>query len=182
MEGRDEVSAVRRRRVVGVMGSGRRAWAERADVVGRTLAGLGVHLLTGGGGGAMAAVSRAFAETPGREGLVLGVLPATADDPAASPPGYPNRWVEVAVRTHLPWSGRRGTEPLSRNHVNVLTADAVVVLPGSEGTRSEVELARRYGRPLVAFLDEDEMPGLPAEVPQTTDRVRLREILVAALR
>ncbi len=68
-----------------------------------------------------------------------------------SPPGYPNPWVELAVRTHLPFSGASGTGPDSRNHINVLSTDAVVALPGSAGTRSEIELALGYGRPLVLF-------------------------------
>ena len=28
--------------------------------------------------------------------------------------GYPNQWVEIPVLTHLPLSGERGTEPMSR--------------------------------------------------------------------
>jgi hypothetical protein len=31
----------------------------------------------------------------------------------------------------------------------------VIALPGSAGTRTEVELALRYGRPLIAFLGRD---------------------------
>ena len=115
----------------------------------------------------MEAVCRAFCETPGRQGLVLGVLPAAADDPRCSPPpGYPNPWVELAVQTHLPLSGPRGLEALSRNHINVLTCDVLVALAGGEGTLSELLLAVRYGRPVVAFLDSpQELPRLPSEVP-----------------
>lgn len=102
---------VLRRPVVGVMGSGRAAPGERAAALGRWLAEAGVHLLTGGGAGAMAAVARAFVETPGRSGLSVGVLPASEGDPAAPPPGYPNPWVELVVRTHLPLRGARGAEP-----------------------------------------------------------------------
>jgi uncharacterized protein (TIGR00725 family) len=156
-----------RLRVVGVLGSGEEAHAERAEPLGRWLAGLGVHLLTGGGGGVMEAASRAFAAVPGRRGLVLGILPAAPDDPARPRAGYPNPWVEVAVRTHLPETGARGADPLSRNHLNVLTADVLVALPGGAGTASEVELALRYGRPLVAFVrDAAEIPGLPAAAPR----------------
>ena len=64
--------------IVGVMGSGAEPHAERAAEVGRWLAAIGVHLLTGGGGGVMAAVARAFHETPERRGLVIGILPAEA--------------------------------------------------------------------------------------------------------
>ena len=44
---------------------------------------------------------------------------------------------------------------MSRNHLNVLTADAVVALPGGAGTRSEVELALEYRRPLMCWLGEN---------------------------
>ncbi len=67
------------------------------------------------------------------------------------PPGYPNRWVELAIYTHLPDSGSDGTLRSSRNHINVLTADAIVALPGREGTQSEMWLALEYGVPIVAF-------------------------------
>jgi len=139
--------AVRRRPIVGVMGSGTEPHEAAAAVLGRLLASRGVDLLTGGGRGVMASVSRAFAETPGRTGLVIGILPGDPEPP----PGYPNLWVEIVIRTHLPWSGDRGTDPRSRNHVNVLSSDAVIALPGGAGTRSELVLAGRYGRPAIAF-------------------------------
>jgi uncharacterized protein (TIGR00725 family) len=151
--------------VVGVLGSGSQPCAARAHRIGAWLAREGVHLLTGGGGGAMAEASRAFAEERGRAGLVLGVLPgAGSGGSGAAPRGYPNPWVEIAVRTHLPERGARGREPLSRNHVNVLTCDALIALPGGAGTASEVDLALAYGRPLVAWLEaREEIPGLAAE-------------------
>ena len=33
----------------------------------------------------------------------------------------------------------------------MLTSDVIIALPGSDGTRSEVELAIRYDRPVAAF-------------------------------
>ncbi len=74
--------------------------------------------------------------------------------------------VEIPVQTHLPLSGERGTEPLSRNHINVLTADVVVALSGDAGTLSEVQLALKYERPVIAFVESDQdIPGLPEDVP-----------------
>lgn len=142
--------------VVGVMGSGVRAHAELAAPLGRGLARMGVHLLTGGGGGVMACASRAFAEVGSRTGVVVGVLPGRVGGPvagASSPSGYPNPFVELAVRTHLAALGADGDSAASRNHVNVLSSDVVVALPGGEGTASEVVLALRYGRPLVLLGD-----------------------------
>ena len=138
------------------MGSGVRSHEDLAVPLGRRLARLGVHVLTGGGGGVMESVSRAFASVEGRAGLVIGVLPG----PEAVP-GYPNRWVEIAIRTHL---GRTEDDPGSRNHVNVLASDVVVALPGSAGTASEVALSVRYGRPLVLLGDLGRARGLPSRV------------------
>ncbi len=160
------VAGGRRRQVVGVMGSGVERHDALAGAVGTWIARQGFHLLTGGGEGVMAAVSEAFAAVPDRRGLVIGVLPNAEDDCGHSQPaGYPNRWVELAIRTHLPLSGTRGMSPLSRNHINVLTADVVVALPGGAGTSSEVRLAVQYARPCVAFVaDRSQIPGLPDEV------------------
>lgn len=159
-----------RRPVVGVMGSGSEPLEEalraRAAELGRWLAGAGVHLLTGGGGGVMSAVSQAFRAVQGRAGLVLGILPGSAG--GRPPPGYPNPWVELAVFTHLPLSGARGGEPLSRNHLNVLSSNVLVALPGGAGTASEVRLARRYGVPLVAWLEAGGELSLPADTPSAS--------------
>ena len=163
-------SGGRRRPVIGVMGSGVERHDTLAGAVGTWIARQGFHLLTGGGEGVMAAVSEAFAVVPDRRGLALGVLPNANDDPLCSQPaGYPNRWVELAIRTHLPLSGVRGLGPLSRNHINVLTADVVIALPGGAGTSSEVRLAAQYARPCVAFVtDRSQIPGLPDEVPSVS--------------
>jgi uncharacterized protein (TIGR00725 family) len=140
--------------VVGVMGSGSADGGRPAVELGRSLASLPVHLLTGGGGGVMTSVSRAFAEVPARRGLVLGVLPGDPGRGGAAPDGYPNQWVEVMVRTHLPARGEQGDDALSRNHINVLSSDVVIALAGGAGTRSEVELAARYGTPVAWFLPD----------------------------
>ena len=95
----------------------------------------------------------------------IGVLPCRDDDSGTPKDGYPNPWVEIAIPTHLPLSGIRGTEPMSRNHINVLAAQAVIALPGGPGTSSEVELAIRYRRPVIAFLERaDQLPGLSSSV------------------
>ena len=157
----------RRLPVVGVMGSGREPHTERARRVGEWIARSGYHLLTGGGAGVMAAVTEAFVGVEERRGIAIGILPAAGGDSAgAARPGYPNPWVEIAVRTHLHDVGVRGAGPASRNHLNVLTSDVVIVLPGSAGTASEARLAVRYGRPCIAWLaDRGDVPGLPEAVP-----------------
>lgn len=174
--------SVERLPIVGVMGSAREPHAQRAQVVGRWLAGEGVHLLTGGGPGVMSAVAEAFAKVPGRRGHVLGILPGGREG-AGPRPGYPNPWVEIAIATHLPLSGERGTEPLSRNHITVLSSDVVVALPGGAGTASEVSLALRYRRPLVAYLAaREQIEGLPAQARVESNFDEIKAFVRAQLR
>jgi RimJ/RimL family protein N-acetyltransferase/predicted Rossmann-fold nucleotide-binding protein len=149
-----------RKKVVLVAGDGKDSHHEKSELVGEWLAQGGFHLLTGGGGGVMAAVTRAFCESAGRTGLALGVIPGKVE-PVGSRTvyrtkgaAYPNESIEVAIFTHL-----CGTDPLSetsRNHINVLSADFVVGLPGGEGTHAELQLARRYGKPTVLFMSVGE--------------------------
>lgn len=164
--------------VVGVLGSGteeHRAWAEP---LGRRVAESGWHLLTGGGGGVMRAVAEAFVAVPGRRGLSLGVVRGEVVGGRYLPhAGSPNPAVEVPVFTHLPLSGERGTEPMSRNHVNVLTAHALVALPGGAGTVSEAVLAVRYGRPLILFGPSGRFASFPQELERTESLERVCEFL-----
>ena len=172
----------RRLPVVGVMGSGERAHADKAEAIGRWLATLEVHLLTGAGEGVMEAVSRAFQAVPDRAGLVVGIAPC-GDDRALPRPGYPNPFVELAILTHLPLSGVSGTDPLSRNHINVLSSNVLIALPGGSGTSSEAALAVRYGRPIVAFVDRrTDIPALPDEVPNASTLAEVKDFVRAALK
>lgn len=170
--------------VIGVMGSGREPHTERARRVGEWIAREGYHLLTGGGAGVMAAVTEAFVGVEHRRGLAIGILPAVAGGRAgAAPPGYPNPWVEIAVRTHLDRVGPDGAGPASRNHLNVLSSSVVIVLPGAEGTASEARLAVRYGRPCIAWLSErDDVPELPAAIPVESEFSAIETFVRAACR
>lgn len=150
--------------IIGVMGSGQAANADLAEPLGVWIAQQGYHLLTGGGQGNMLAVCEAFVRVPDRTGYCLGVLPA--DGTGRHPrEGYPNEYVELPIVTHL--SGRNA-HAQSRNHINVLTSDVLIALPGSAGTASEVQLAREYGRPVILFLGDaaagHSIQGLPADI------------------
>jgi uncharacterized protein (TIGR00725 family) len=179
----NKMVSIRRVPIVTVLGSGTDEYRPLSEAVGGMLARLGVHLLTGGGRGVMAAVSQAFAAVPERQGLIIGILPCREDAPGTPKEGYPNPWVEVVIPTHLPLSGERGTEPMSRNHINVLAAEVLVALPGGLGTASEVTLAVRYRKPVIAFLEAaSQLPGLPSSVPLTASIQDVEEFVRSALR
>jgi uncharacterized protein (TIGR00725 family) len=172
------------RATIGVMGSGTHEHDECARPLGALIASLGANLLTGGGGGVMRAVSRAYTGYRGARGVCIGVLPCASEhDRLSTKPGYPNEFVEIAVRTHLPFSGMRGEDDLSRNHINILSSDAIVALPGEAGTLSEIALAIRYGKPLVGFaLDARLLAAFPASVPRLPDLREVERFLRATLR
>jgi uncharacterized protein (TIGR00725 family) len=154
---------------IGVMGSGTDEHDDLARMVGETLADLGVNLLTGGGRGVMTAVSRAFTRHPNRRGICIGIIPCASESDRGSPKdGYPNEFVELAIYTHLPYSGAQGAHDLSRNHINVLSSAAIIALPGEAGTASEVGLALRYGKPVIAFSPD---PKLVERFPTAVRRV-----------
>jgi uncharacterized protein (TIGR00725 family) len=106
-----------------------------AHDVGRLAIEAGFRIATGGRGGVMEAAS-AGARTAAayREGDVLGILPGYD-------PGAANGFVDIAVPTGL---GE------ARNVVLVALADVVVVLGGGAGTMSEVAMAWKLGKPIVA--------------------------------
>jgi uncharacterized protein (TIGR00725 family) len=157
------------RSTVGVMGSGTLEHDESAAPIGALIAALGANLLTGGGPGVMRAVSRAFTRHGGERGICIGIIPCASEDDRRKPkPGYPNEFVELAIRTHLPRSGPQGTDDLSRNHINVLSSAAIVALPGEQGTMSEIALAIRYGKPIVAFSVD---PAAIARFPDGISRL-----------
>jgi uncharacterized protein (TIGR00725 family) len=154
---------------VGVIGSGIDEHDDLARAVGHLLARLGVNLLTGGGGGVMTAVSRAYVSQPRRDGICIGIIPCRSEQDRARPkPGYPNPFVELPIFTHLPRSGREGTDDLSRNHINILSCAAIVALPGEHGTVSEVLLAIRYRKPIVMYASD---PALVAQFPDSVERL-----------
>jgi len=169
--------------IIGVVGSGSEEHRDLAVPLGLWLGGQGVHLLTGAGQGVMATVSKAFAEASARQGLVLGIIPCIAEDrPEVPKQGYPNPWIEVPIRTHLHLSGPEGEHPRSRNHLIALTSNVLVALPGGAGTASEVRLALRYKKPVIAYLKaRDEIPDLPALVRWESDLNQVQAFIALEL-
>ncbi len=111
----------------------------------------------------MAATAKAFCSVENRKGLVVAVIPSSSPCSSSeereayeSPSGYPNPYSEVCIRTHLHLSGSMGKDIASRNHIIVLSADAVIALPGGPGTRSEIELTIEYKKSLVLISPNGE--------------------------
>jgi len=134
------------RPIVGVMGSGDdgdAALLALARDLGAAIAREGWVLLNGGRAtGVMDASAEGAA---GAGGLVIGVLPG--DDTHGA-----SRHLDIPIRTGL------GD---ARNAVNVLSSDVVIALKGGAGTLSEIALALKAGRPVIA-LDFDPGTGFAA--------------------
>ncbi|WP_426752961.1 molybdenum cofactor carrier protein [Myxococcus sp. Y35] len=173
----------RQRRIIGVFGSGKEDHAERVVPLVRWIAEAGFDLLTGAGSGVMRTAADAFVQVEGRHGISIGIVPGTVEGGEYKPrSGYPNPNVELAIYTHLPLSGEQGTDPLSRNHINVLTPHALVSLPGGAGTVAEAALALRYGKPVILYGPTDSFRRFPAELERTDSLERVAEFLRAAVR
>lgn len=173
--------------VVGVLGSGTDPSESQAGELGIWLGTLGVHLLTGGGGGVMESVSRGFCSVQGRKGLSIGIIPARRDagtgDYLGPKEGYPNPYVELPVQTHLHLSGNQGLDDLSRNHINILSSNLLIALAGGAGTSSEARLAVEvYHKPLIAYVDGRwKIPGLPERITVEPDFSRVKEFVLKTL-
>ncbi len=166
-------------RTAGVLGSGTDEHDDVARDVGELLARLEVNLLTGGGPGVMTSVSRAFVRSRRGRGICIGIIPCRSESERDVPKeGYPNEFVELPIYTHLPYSGTRGKDDLSRNHINVLSSDALIVLPGSHGTASEAALAIDYRKPVIAYSrDLQLMRDLPEQIKRVTTILEVEEFL-----
>ncbi len=167
-----------------MLGSGTDEHDEVAREIGALLARLEVNLLTGGGRGVMTSVSRAFIRNRLGRGISIGIIPCRGESERAVPKeGYPNEFVELAIYTHLPYSGIRGKDDLSRNHINVLSSDALIVLPGAHGTASEASLALDYGKPVIAYSHDPALVReLPAEIERATTVAEVEEFLRSAIK
>lgn len=108
------------------------SWYELAEEIGALVARRGCVLVNGGGTGTMVASAKGARKAGGN---TIGILPSGTRDDA-------NAYIEFAMPTgmgHL------------RNTVVVHSGDAVIALPGSWGTLSEIALARVWGKPVVAL-------------------------------
>ena len=123
---------------VAVVGSGEATGElyEKAREVGRLVAGRDGIVVCGGLSGVMEAAARGAAE---EGGVAIGILPAE-DRGRASP--------------YLTYSIPTGTGQ-ARNLAVVCSGDVIVAVGGEYGTLSEIGLALKVGRPVVALESWD---------------------------
>jgi uncharacterized protein (TIGR00725 family) len=114
---------------VSVIGSGAEH-EQRAEEIGRLLAGHDCVVVTGGLGEVMAAAARGAKKAGG---TTIGILPG--EDRAEA-----NEWIDHTVVTGIGHA---------RNLAVVASGDAVIAVGGSWGTLAEIGFARRLGRPVV---------------------------------
>lgn len=127
-----------------------------AREVGRRIAEHGAILVCGGLGGVMAAAAEGAHKAGGS---TIGILPGYNLDSA-------NQYVDFPIATGL---GE------ARNILVVASADAVVALAGEAGTLSEIALAMKLGRPVVALDSWHEITGPdPAATPADAVELALR--------
>jgi uncharacterized protein (TIGR00725 family) len=148
-----------RPRRIAVIGSGScdAATAQTARLLGRLLAERGFQIVCGGLSGVMTGVCQGAREAGG---TTIGILPG--DDPDAA-----NPFVDVAIATGM---------GIARNVLVIRNGDAVVALAGEAGTLSEIGIAMKIGRPVVAI---GRFAGLDGVIPAATAREAAD--LVAAL-
>lgn len=169
---------INRRHIVGVMGSHDSDWEEYADPVGDLLARRGFNLLTGAGGGVMTTVARSFTMVDEREGVAIGILPAVDyKGQNLNEEDYPNPYIEVPMITPLSNKAQSDVMPFSRNLTNVMTSQALIILPGSHGTKNEVSLALMYDKPMVMFGPDDAFADFPEEPLRADDISHVSQFL-----
>jgi predicted Rossmann-fold nucleotide-binding protein len=141
---------LRRLPIIGLFGSGTKLTAERAALardIGILVARLGAHLLTGASYAVTEAAAEGFCSVKRRRGVIIGSISRDAtgafDKANGSADGtpYPNQFIEVAMFTTVAGGGNGSWDNSQRSRVDVLTSNAVIALPGSTGSRSELQMA-----------------------------------------
>ncbi len=114
-----------------------------AEAVGSELARRGAVLVCGGRGGIMEAAARGALESGG---LAVGILPTYRWEDASP-------WLSVVIPSGLGHA---------RNALVVASGRAVIAFRGEHGTLSEIGLALKLGRPVIAVRAWRELPDVIA--------------------
>lgn len=164
--------------IIGVMGSHESEWEELAEPVGALIADMGYHLLTGAGAGVMTSVARGFVAVEDRDGLSIGIIPTVDYEGQFLPRDrYPNPHIELPIVTPLDVKAQNDTTPYSRNYVNIMTSNAVIILPGAHGTRNEASLSIQFKKPMIYFGPKEEFEKFPENRTRVDSIDEVREFL-----
>lgn len=150
-----------RRIQISVVGDGHppQEVARQAEEIGRLLARRGAVVVCGGLGGVMEAAARGAASVGG---LTVGILPSY--DAATA-----NAGIAIAIPSGM---GE------ARNVLVVASGDAVIALPGSYGTQSEVALALKLGKTVIGVQAWQEVQGVQvAQTPVEAVELALSAVL-----
>jgi uncharacterized protein (TIGR00725 family) len=149
---------VNRAKQIAVIGGGNsnQSILELAEAVGRELASRGAVVVTGGLGGVMQAACRGARSA---SGIALAIIPGDEIDQA-------NQFASAVCVTGMGWT---------RNALVVRSADALIALPGSVGTRSEIAFADVDGKKVIALGDwgEDGSPQVFGVASTAAEAVEL---------
>ncbi len=119
-----------------------------AERVGELIAEKGWILINGGLGGVMEASARGARK---KGGVVVGVIPQSGKT-------FANPYCSVVIATNMGHA---------RNVIIVHSSDAVIAVDGGYGTISEVAIALKEGKPVVAINPPVELKGVKsAESPE----------------
>ena len=105
---------------------------------GQEIAKSGSVLITGGLGGVMQAASHGAKDA---DGLTVGIIPQ--DDPSLA-----NEFCDIVIPSGM---------GLSRDFLNALSADGVIVVGGGSGTLSEICAAYMYKKPIATIKNSGGM-------------------------
>lgn len=130
---------------ISVIGAGRcgQDVLDVAESVGAGIAARGWALVCGGLGGVMAAAAKGACDAGGQTiGIVPGLDPADA-----------NPYIQTSIATGL---GQM------RNLLVIANGDAAIAVEGGNGTLSEIALALKHNKPVVAIGAWKDVPGVIA--------------------
>lgn len=129
--------------IIGVIGRGIRQpeLTAIAEEVGREIARKGAVLVCGGLGGVMTEAARGAKEIGG---ITLGILPGPKTSDA-------NEFIDFPIATNM---------GPGRNSIIVHTADVLIAIGGGYGTLSEIALALKIGKGVVALQPSFQIPGV----------------------
>ena len=129
--------------IIGVVGRGISQPELRAvaEEVGREIARKGAVLVCGGLGGVMTDAARGAKEIGG---TTLGILPGANTTDA-------NEFIDFPIATNM---------GAARNSIIAHTADVLIAIGGAYGTLSEIALALKLGKGVVALQPTFQIPGV----------------------